>query len=63
MEQFFGANLLRAKSIFTLQKEILRLMVGAKPRASCKNIFMRLVILTLPCEYIFFLMIFNLKKQ
>jgi hypothetical protein len=38
-------------------------MAGAKPRDSCKNLFRRLKILPLSCEYIFSLMIFILKNQ
>jgi hypothetical protein len=40
-----------------------RLMAGMKPINSCKNIFKRLEIFTLPCEYIFSLMIFIARNQ
>jgi hypothetical protein len=46
-------NSSNSKIIFTLQKIIFRIMAGAKPRNSCRSLFMRLEILPLPCEYIF----------
>jgi hypothetical protein len=52
-----------SKMIFTLQNKIIRLLAGVKSRSSCKNLFKRQEILTLPCECIFSLMIFVLKKQ
>jgi hypothetical protein len=58
-----GGNSSHSKKIFTLQKKIVRLMAGGKPRDSCKNLFKRLEILTLPCKYIFSLMIFIVKNQ
>jgi IS1 family transposase len=42
--------------IFTLQKRTVRIIAGVKSRNSCRNLFMRLEILPLPCEYIFILM-------
>jgi hypothetical protein len=39
--------------IFTLKKRTVRIIAGVKSRNSCKNLFMRLEILPLPCEYIF----------
>jgi hypothetical protein len=38
-------------------------MAGVKPRNPCKNLFKRLEILTLPCEYIFSLTIFIAKTK
>jgi hypothetical protein len=38
-------------------------MAGVKPRNLCENLFKRLEILTLPCEYIFSLMIVVAKNQ
>jgi hypothetical protein len=42
--------------IFTLQKGIVRIIAGVKSRNSCRNQFVNLQILPLPCEYIFTLM-------
>jgi hypothetical protein len=46
-----------------LQKKIVRLIAGVKSWDSCKTLFKRLEILTLPCEYILSLMIFIVKNQ
>jgi hypothetical protein len=49
--------------IFTLQKRTVTIIAGVKSRNSCRNLFMRLEILTLPCEYIFTLMNFVVNNQ
>jgi hypothetical protein len=59
----FWGNSSNSKKIFTLQKKIVRLMAGAKPRNSCRSLFKRLEILTLPCEYIFSLLLFIVNNQ
>jgi hypothetical protein len=59
----FWGNSSHSKKILTLQKKIVRLMAGVKSRNSCKNLFKRLEILTLQCEYIFSLKIFIAKNQ
>jgi IS1 family transposase len=41
------------KVIFTLQKRTVIFLVGVKSRNSCRNLFMRLETLPLPCEYTF----------
>jgi hypothetical protein len=56
-------NSSNSKKIFTLQKNIVRLMVDVKPRNSCRSLFKRLEILTLPCEYIFSLLLFIVINQ
>jgi hypothetical protein len=58
----FKDNSSHSKKI-TLQKKMVRLMAGVKPRNSCTTLFKRLEILTLPCKYIFSLMIFIAKNQ
>jgi hypothetical protein len=49
-------NSSNSKRIFTLQKKIIRIMAGAKPRNLCRSLFKKLGILPLPCGYIFSLM-------
>jgi len=43
-----GGNSSYSKKIFTSQKRIIRIMVGAHPRTSCRRLFKKLEILTLP---------------
>jgi hypothetical protein len=52
-----------SKMIFTLQKSTVRIIAGVKSRTSCRNIFISLKILSLPCEYIFTLMNFVVNKK
>jgi hypothetical protein len=49
--------------IYTLQKRTVRIIAGVKCRNSCRNPFMRLEIIPLPCEYIFTLMNFIITNQ
>jgi hypothetical protein len=49
--------------IFTLQKKIVRIMAGAQPRTSCRNLFKQLQILPVPCQYILSLMNFIVSDQ
>jgi hypothetical protein len=46
-----------------LQKKTARLMMGVKSCNSCRDLFKRLDILTLPCEYIFSLINFITNKK
>jgi hypothetical protein len=46
-----GGNSPKSKIIFTLQKITVRIIAGVKSRTSCRNPFMSLEILSLPCEY------------
>jgi hypothetical protein len=59
----FWGNSSNSKKIVTLQMENVRLMAGIKHRNSCRSMFKRLVILTLPCEYIFSLLLFIVNNQ
>ena len=49
----FWGNSSDSKKVFTLQKKIVRVMIGVKSRNSCRDLFKRLQILTLPCGYIY----------
>jgi hypothetical protein len=51
------------KKVFTLQKKIVRIMMGVKSRISCRELFKRLQILTFPCEYIHSLINFITTKE
>jgi hypothetical protein len=55
-----GGNYSYSKKIFTLQKRIIRIMVGAHPRTSCRGLFKKLEILTVPSQYIYSFMSFSL---
>jgi hypothetical protein len=59
----FGGNSPSSKMIFTLQKRTVRIIADVKSRNSRRNLFMRLEILPLPCEYIFTLMNFVVNNQ
>jgi hypothetical protein len=59
----FWGNSPNSKMIFTLQMRTVRIIAGVKSRNSCRNLFMRLKILPLPCEYIFTLMIFVVNNK
>ena len=49
--------------IFTVQKRIIRIMVGAHPRTSCRQLFKKLEILTVPSQYIYSLISFFIGNQ
>jgi hypothetical protein len=49
---FLGGNSSNSGKIFILQKKIVRNMVGAQPRSSCRSLFKQLEILLVPCQYI-----------
>jgi IS1 family transposase len=53
---FFGDNSSNSRKIFTLQKEIVRIMVGARPRMPCTIQFKKLETVPVPCQYIFSLL-------
>jgi hypothetical protein len=49
----FWGNSFDIKKVFTLQKKIVRIMMGVKSHNSCRGLFKRLQILTCCCEYIY----------
>jgi hypothetical protein len=59
----FWLNSPNSKMIFTLQKRTIRLIADVKSRNSCRNLFLKLLILALPCEYIFTLMNLVVNNQ
>jgi hypothetical protein len=59
----FWGNSSNSRKIFTLQKKIISIMVGAHPRTPCRNLFKKLEILPVPCQYIFSLMNFFVNNQ
>jgi hypothetical protein len=59
----FWGNSSDSKKVFTLQKKIVRIVVGVKLRNSCRELFKRLQTLPLPCEYIFLLLNFIINHQ
>jgi hypothetical protein len=59
----FWENCSNSRKIFTLQKKIIRIMVGAHPRTPCRSLFKKLEILPVPCQYIFSLMSFFVNNQ
>jgi hypothetical protein len=52
-EIIFWRNSSDSKKVFTLQKRIIRLMIGVKSYNFCRDLFKRLELLTLPGEYTF----------
>jgi GTP-sensing pleiotropic transcriptional regulator CodY len=54
----FWGNSSISRKIFTLQKRIIRIIVGAQHRTSCRKLFKKLEILTVPSQYIYSLMSF-----
>jgi hypothetical protein len=59
----FWRNSSNSGKIFTLQKRLIRIMVDAYPRTSCRKIFEKLEILTVPNQYMCSLMKFFIGNQ
>jgi hypothetical protein len=59
----FWGNSSDSKKAFTLQKKTVRLMMRVKCCNYYRDLFKRLEILTLPCEYIFFLINFVTNNE
>nr|CAH7723463.1 unnamed protein product [Callosobruchus chinensis] len=58
----FWGNSAHAHNVFSTQKRIMRCIAGVHPRSHCKQLFIQYKILTLPCLYIY-LLIMNIKKH
>jgi len=52
-----------SKKIFRMQKRIVRIMMGCRRLASCRNLFKNLKILTLISQYIFCIVMFVIKHK
>jgi hypothetical protein len=46
-----------------LQKRVIRIITGSRPRDSCRQLYKKLGILTLMSQYILFLLLFILKTK
>jgi hypothetical protein len=58
----FGSNSTYSNIIFKIQKRILRIIMKARNRESCRPLFRQLNILPLYSQYIFSLLLFVFKK-
>jgi hypothetical protein len=59
----FWGNSSNIGHVFLLHKKIIRIMVGVSSRCLYRSLFVKLNILTLPCLYIYSLMLFVLKNM
>jgi hypothetical protein len=59
----FWGNSSDSKKVFTLQLKIVSIMMSVKSRNSCRDLFKRLEILTLPCECTFSLINFITNNE
>jgi hypothetical protein len=56
-------NSTNSDRVFKLQKKVIRIMSGMGPRDSCRDLFRKLQVLPLSCEYILSLMLFVIDNQ
>jgi hypothetical protein len=59
----FWGNSANSVRVFKLQNKLIRIMSGVGPRDSCRELFMKLQILSLSCDYILSLMLFVIGSQ
>ena len=59
----FWGHFTSSIKVFRLQKRIKRIMMGCGSRDSCRKLFIRLKILTLPSQYILSLLLFVIKSK
>jgi hypothetical protein len=59
----FWGNSSGSTTIFKLQKRIIRIMMGARPRDSCRKYFRNLKILPLQSQYIFSLVLYVVANK
>jgi hypothetical protein len=60
---FLWGNLPHSLKIFRMQNKIIRIMIGCKNSASCRNLFKKLEILPLASQYIASLMFFMVSNK
>jgi hypothetical protein len=51
------------RNVFIIQKSAIRIMLRLGPRSSCREGFRKLGILTVPCLYVYVLMLFVIKNS
>jgi IS1 family transposase len=56
-------NSSNSRKIFILEKKVVRIMVGARPRTQCRSLFKKLEILPVRCQCMFSLMNFFVNNQ
>jgi hypothetical protein len=59
----FWGNSPDSITIFRQQKRIIRIMLGCRPRDSCRELFFKLEILPLPSQYILSLLLFMMRNK
>ena len=59
----FWGNSIHAHQVFKLKKKVVRVMSGIGLRSSCTNLFRKLNILPIACQYILSLMLFTVDNQ
>jgi hypothetical protein len=59
----FWGNAADSCKVFRLQKRVISIMSGARPRASCIGPFKKLEILPVPCQYILSVMLFIIDNS
>jgi hypothetical protein len=57
---FWGSSSTK-RSVFGVQKRAIRIMLRLGPRSSCREVFKKLGILTVPCLYMYAMMLFVVK--
>jgi hypothetical protein len=50
----FWGNSSNSRKVFTSQKKMIRMMVGAHPSTPCRSLFQKLEISPVPCQCIFY---------
>jgi hypothetical protein len=59
----FWGNSPNSVAIFRLQKRIIRIMMGRRPRDSCRELFFKSEILPLPSQHILSLLLFMMRNK